>query len=150
MLVGRTGSGKTVAWRSLQNAQGRLKDAGHVGDFWEHTSVFIMNSLALSNDEIYGYTSKLTGEWIDGILASIMRRVCPDEALDCKWIMFDGPVDTLWIESMNTLLDDNKILTLLNGERINMPMQVHQLVMTWISCCLMLKVWNPFKCRFCI
>ncbi|BFI30788.1 dynein axonemal heavy chain [Marchantia polymorpha subsp. ruderalis] len=124
MLVGRTGSGKTVAWRSLQNAQGRLKDAGHVGDFWEHTSVFIMNSLALSNDEIYGYTSKLTGEWIDGILASIMRRVCPDEALDCKWIMFDGPVDTLWIESMNTLLDDNKILTLLNGERINMPMQV--------------------------
>jgi len=53
-----------------------------------------------------------------------MRDVCSDERPDEKWLLMDGPVDTLWIESMNTVLDDNKLLTLINGERIAMPAQV--------------------------
>ena len=126
MLVGRTGSGKTVSWKSLLRAQGRLKDAGVEG--FERIHVHIINPLALSNDEIYGTFNRLTNEWIDGILSNITRKVCSDESPDKKWILFDGPVDTLWIESMNSLLDDNKILTLLNGERISMPPQVRQMI----------------------
>ncbi|TMS02286.1 Dynein heavy chain 2, axonemal [Larimichthys crocea] len=54
----------------------------------------------------------------------LMRSACADEKSDEKWIVFDGPVDTLWIESMNSVMDDNKVLTLINGERISMPEQV--------------------------
>jgi len=53
-----------------------------------------------------------------------MRNACADEKKDQKWLILDGPVDTLWIESMNTVLDDDKVLTLINGERIALPEQV--------------------------
>jgi dynein heavy chain len=77
--------------------------------------VYTINPLALSNDELYGSFEEATHEWQDGVLARIMRSACKDESPDQKWILFDGPVDTLWIESMNTTLDDNKLLTLLSG-----------------------------------
>jgi hypothetical protein len=62
-----------------------------------------------------------------------MRQTCADEKPDQKWLVFDGPVDTLWIESMNSVMDDNKVLTLINGERIAMPEQV----------------WSQRKCLHC-
>lgn len=50
-----------------------------------------------------------------------MTELCiRDETDNESWIVFDGPIDTKWIESMNSLLDDNRVLTLLDGNRINL------------------------------
>ncbi|KAM5307672.1 dynein axonemal heavy chain 2 [Glossophaga mutica] len=122
MIVGCTGSSKTTAWRILQSSLSSLCRAGDPN--FNIVREFPLNPKALSLGELYGEYDLNTNEWTDGILSSVMRMACADEKPDEKWILFDGPVDTLWIESMNSVMDDNKVLTLINGERIAMPEQV--------------------------
>nr|XP_046242172.1 dynein axonemal heavy chain 2 isoform X2 [Scatophagus argus] len=122
MLVGKTGSGKSVTWKTLQNALTAMHHKGVPG--FQLVQVYPLNPKAMTLGELYGQNDLSTNEWTDGVLSSLMRSACADEKPDEKWIVFDGPVDTLWIESMNSVMDDNKVLTLINGERISMPEQV--------------------------
>lgn len=60
------------------------------------------------------------GEWHDGITPKLFRECNEDKSINLNWIFFDGPVDALWIENMNTVLDDNKKLCMANGETIKL------------------------------
>jgi dynein heavy chain len=71
--------------------------------------------------ELYGVLDPLTQDWTDGLLSCIFRDINkPVDKMERRYIIFDGDVDALWIENMNSVMDDNKLLTLANGERIGL------------------------------
>lgn len=119
MLVGGSLTGKSTIWATLSKAKRMVKEEDD--HFAKQVESFIINPKAQSTSELYGSYDLSTYEWNDGVFSSIFRRCAEDEEEGVeKWIIFDGPVDAIWIESMNSVMDDNKILTLINGDRINL------------------------------
>lgn len=71
--------------------------------------------------ELYGILDPATRDWTDGLLSNIFREINrPTDKNERKYILFDGDVDALWVENMNSVMDDNRLLTLANGERIRL------------------------------
>lgn len=124
MLVGPAETGKTTVTSCLRRSLAKLFADG-TGTHPQHVPAHVhrVNPKALSIGELYGQLNEYTQEWSDGILAYIARGCvkASTHSIDRHWIAFDGPVDAGWIENMNTVLDDNKMLCLFNGERIKLP-----------------------------
>jgi dynein heavy chain len=114
MIVGPTGGGKTKIWKVLQKACSDLADQPN----YAKVRVECLNPKSITQDQLYGFNDPQTSEWQDGVLAKIVIECSKDETPDLRWVMFDGPVDAIWIENMNTVLDDNKKLCLNSGQVI--------------------------------
>ena len=115
MVVGETGGGKSVIIKTLARAQDALG---------KPTKLILLNPKAQSVSELYGSLDRDTREWTDGLLSNIFReanRPLPENReSESRYIVFDGDVDAVWVENMNSVMDDNKLLTLPNGERIRL------------------------------
>eukprot|EP01065_Artemidia_motanka_P041378 TRINITY_DN5358_c0_g3_i1.p1 TRINITY_DN5358_c0_g3~~TRINITY_DN5358_c0_g3_i1.p1 ORF type:complete len:4876 (+),score=1837.91 TRINITY_DN5358_c0_g3_i1:119-14629(+) len=123
MIVGPTSGGKTTVLQYLRLSQNALK---------LETKIFTLNAKAQHISRLYGVLDPVSRTWTDGIFSNIFRQINKDSEKDKesgiettrRYVCFDGDVDALWVENMNTVMDDNKLLTLANGDRIrlNNPM----------------------------
>ncbi|GMH41526.1 hypothetical protein BSKO_09436 [Bryopsis sp. KO-2023] len=114
MVVGQTGGGKSVIINTLARSLTKMG---------KKTSLHIVNPKAVTVAELYGVLDPDTRDWTDGLLSHLFRELnkrLPQGRDEARYIVFDGDVDAVWVENMNSVMDDNKLLTLPNGERIRL------------------------------
>jgi dynein heavy chain 1 len=119
MMVGPSGSGKSSAWQVLLEALEKIDKVEGVS--------YVIDAKAMPKESLYGHMDSTTREWTDGLFTHILRKIIDNirgESARRHWIIFDGDVDPEWVENLNSVLDDNRLLTLPNGERLALPRNV--------------------------
>jgi dynein heavy chain, axonemal len=142
MLVGGAMGGKSTITNTLADALSRISKNKFLAgkeeqeDFYElqnldnhklgcpQVKIYRMNPKSVRIGQLYGDFEKVSKDWQDGILATAVKEAASDKKGDTHWIMLDGPVDAVWIENLNTVLDDNMKLCLISGEIIKLTKQM--------------------------
>ncbi|XP_033732158.1 dynein beta chain, ciliary-like [Pecten maximus] len=107
--LGNAGVGKSKVWGTL------IRTYRNQG---KKPLAIDLDPKAVTNNELFGIINPATREWKDGLFSVIMRDLANMSGDGPKWIVLDGDIDPMWIESLNTVMDDNKVLTLASNERI--------------------------------
>ena len=112
----------------------RKKESASGNSGYEKVKINTINPKSLTIGQLYGDFDKISHDWTDGVLATVIKDCAYDKSLNRRWILMDGPVDAVWIENLNTVLDDNKKLCLSSGEivkftpRMTMMFEVEDLL----------------------
>lgn len=119
VLIGPSGSGKSTILQILRKALtlSSTKDGNQISI----KEMIVIDPKSMPRSKIFGYIDEDTREWHDGIFSAKARYITRNDSMGngMYWIVFDGDIDPDWVEALNSVLDDNRVLTLPSGERID-------------------------------
>lgn len=112
MIVGAAGCGKSTIVKVLVESMRLMLDKIHL---------YKLNPKSITIGDLFGWNDVFTNTFNHGIVSKLVTNALEEDNEEKKWFMFDGPVDADWIENLNTVLDDNKMLCLPDGKRLKLP-----------------------------
>ena len=111
VILGESGVGKSTIWKTLIDVKRELKQG--------IIEPVVINPKSMHRSTLLGHIDEDTREWHDGVLPFKAREISRADSSSFFWLIFDGDIDPEWVEALNSVLDDNQVLTLPSGERID-------------------------------
>jgi dynein heavy chain, axonemal len=96
MVIGPTGGGKTQIFNVLRQALAKVRDI--------QIREVRFNPKAITASQMYGEVDLMSDEWTTGVFAAIWSKYNNRENPYSSWIVCDAPVDTFWVENMNSTI----------------------------------------------
>lgn len=142
MIIGETMSGKSSIRKILETALSILEEKSLLNEMRAITTV--INPRSMTNQQLYGRFEATTNEWHDGVFPTHLKKMLTHRLICHKWIIFDGPIENIWMESLNSVLDDNRKLCLMSGDIIHLNDSVNlffeSLDLKWASPSIVISV----------
>lgn len=161
MIVGDSFAGKTTTYRILAKALEILEQQHQQQHQDQQTTVLkesppvysIINPKSVTIGQLYGGFDVKSHEWRDGIVAINFKHfINTSDKCKRKWLIFDGPVDTIWMENINSVLDNNRKLCLTSGDIFDLNGTMNLLFETMDLADASPAIVKPYQklIRFCV
>ncbi|CAD6999081.1 unnamed protein product [Ceratitis capitata] len=124
VVVGPPGCGKSTVITLLRQAlmSTAMKSTSKTAS---QIRLHTINPKSMSRVQLLGRLDPETRQWMDGVLTNTAVIVNAEPSNVHSWIVCDGSIDPEWIEALNSVLDDNRLLTLPSGWRIQFGSNVN-------------------------
>uniref|UniRef100_A0A1A9WMF6 Dynein heavy chain, cytoplasmic n=1 Tax=Glossina brevipalpis TaxID=37001 RepID=A0A1A9WMF6_9MUSC len=123
VIIGPPGCGKSTLLTLLRYALTTSSSSSFDGH--KQVRVHTISPKSMTRLQLLGHLDADTRQWYDGVLTHIAVIVNAEPKHIHSWIVCDGSIDPEWIEALNSVLDDNKLLTLPSGWRIQFGSNVN-------------------------
>ena len=125
-LTGPAGTGKSTVIELVEKACTKIRRENPKCDSkYKEIKKWVINPKSITMGELFGEENEDKKIFEYGIATKKIKKALLDEGDDrFRWVVLDGPIDTKWIENMNSVLDDSQTLCLANGERIKLKSHV--------------------------